>query len=233
MAWSLKKFLKLAPVQTSIAFILAAYIRGVYYLTPWTHCHQDIPLEHLDAHKPFIVCFWHGRLMMLPFAWHPKRLFFKPFYMLISGHSDGKLISRIVQFLGIRTISGSSTRGGDLAFRAILTHLRKNHVVGITPDGPNGPPRKVKMGIIHAAYYAQCDIIPVTFSASNHKIWGSWDSFFWAFPSKKGSFLWGSPIQAPKTKTPEGFEQAKQSLEAEMRRITDIADAQCGGAQPS
>ncbi len=233
MAWSLKKTIKLPPVQAAIAFVLALYIRSVYCVTSWVTYHQEIPLSYLSSNKPFIVCFWHGQLMMLPFAWHPKRLFSKPFYMLISGHSDGKLISRIVKLLGIHTIAGSSTKGGDQAFRSILSHLKENHIVGITPDGPSGPARKAKMGIILAAYYAQCDIVPVTFSATNHKIWKSWDSFFWAFPSKKGVFFWGNPIPAPTLKSPETFENAKQCLEAEMHRITLAATAHCTEASHS
>lgn len=230
MTWSLKKFLKLPYVQTCIAFLLAGYCRLVYAFTPWHHYNSNIPLGYLSSQKTFIVCFWHGRLMMLPFAWRPKRFFSKPFYMLISGHSDGKLISRIVAFLGIHTISGSSTKGGGIAFRSILSHLKKKNIIGITPDGPNGPAEKVKMGIIHASYYSQCDIIPVTFSTSHHKIWKSWDSFFWAYFSKKGAFVWGNPIKAPSTRDDKDFAYAQKCLEIEMKRINSFADKSTQGS---
>jgi lysophospholipid acyltransferase (LPLAT)-like uncharacterized protein len=42
--------------------------------------------------KPVILCFWHGRLLMVAYVWRSVM----PFSMLISAHTDGELIARTV-----------------------------------------------------------------------------------------------------------------------------------------
>ncbi|MBS0185875.1 MAG: lysophospholipid acyltransferase family protein [Proteobacteria bacterium] len=188
----------------------------------WTKIGFEIPSSYIHQNKSFIVCFWHGRLMMMPYAWaHAQK---RPFHMLISGHRDGKLISKVISYCGIKTIEGSSTHEGSVALKQMVRILKNKGTVGITPDGPKGPCYKVKMGIVMASYLTQSDILPATFSVSSSKILRSWDRFLWAFPSKKGILIWGEPISAPKNKDPETFEKVRLCVENELLRLKNFAD---------
>ena len=70
----------------------------------------DHPAHYLTNDKPFIVAFWHQRLLMMPYTWRSVAGN-RPFNMLISSHRDGEIISRTIGHFGIATIAGSTGQG--------------------------------------------------------------------------------------------------------------------------
>lgn len=219
-----KKLFRSSIVQIILAFICSLYLRVVYRTSIWKKVGFEIPETYLKNNKPFITCFWHGRLMMLPYAWPRRNNKKHPFYMLISGHPDGKLIAKTVQFLGIHTFEGSSTQAGAVALKNMVRLVRAKKTVGITPDGPKGPRCKAKAGIAMAAFLGKADILPVTFSASRRHFFSSWDRFLWAFPFSKGVLIWGNPISYPIKNTPEQLEITCLNVEKELNSIEHQAD---------
>lgn len=193
--------------RKTLAFLASLYIRFVHMTSSWDWIGREYPESYIKNNKPFLTCFWHGRLVMLCYAWPSKT---KPFHMLISHHHDGKLISEIVGHFGIKTISGSTNRGGTKALKQIVDFLKNGNVIGITPDGPRGPCHSVSEGTVAIAKLAGVDVLPVTFSTSRHKIFSSWDQFFLALPFSKGVIAWGSPISGKlsKDKLQENIRQA-------------------------
>ncbi len=183
--------------QNFIAFLASLYIRFIHITTEWKYVQFDIPAAYLNEKKPFLTCFWHAHLLMLPYAWrHPRHAF----YMLISAHKDGRIISKTVGHFGIETIAGSTTRGGTEALLNMVRLSRKNVTVGITPDGPRGPGKEVSEGTVMAAYLMKADLIPVTYTVSRKKIFKTWDRFLLPLPFSRGVLMWGKPIPYPKEK---------------------------------
>ena len=113
----------------------------------------------------FIFCFWHGRLLMMPFA----NLRGKG-KVLISRHRDGELIARVMTFFRLGSIRGSFRKGTVSSVREIMNNLREGYDVAITPDGPKGPRYKVKDGIVELARLTGKSIIPITYGASKKKL---------------------------------------------------------------
>jgi hypothetical protein len=113
----------------------------------------------------FIFCFWHGRLLMMPFA----NLRGKG-KVLISRHRDGELIARVMAFFRLGTIRGSFRKGSVSSIREIIHDLREGYDVAITPDGPKGPRQKVKDGIVELARLTGKSIVPITYSARKKKL---------------------------------------------------------------
>lgn len=207
------------------AFLAAAYIRLIYITTKWTFQGTDIPESYLKAKKPFIVCFWHGRLGMLACAWTWKA---HPFHMLLSAHRDGQLIGRIVSYFGISAINGSTRRGGTQALRSMVKRLNAGETIGITPDGPRGPNQIASPGVITLAKLAQADMIPVTFSTSRGRRLNTWDRFHLALPFSRGIFLWGAPISPPASSDPIDREKARTLLETTLTDLQNQADRWVG-----
>jgi lysophospholipid acyltransferase (LPLAT)-like uncharacterized protein len=112
-----------------------------------------------------IFAFWHGRLLLMPFAYKPN----KGAYIMISRHRDGEFVSRAVKYLGISSVRGSTTRGGISAFKKLVELTDDGYDIALTPDGPKGPRYKVQMGIIELAKLTGKPIIPLTYSASKKK----------------------------------------------------------------
>lgn len=218
----LKYYMKKKSFITFLAFIASLYLRFIYRTSTWIYEGEEYPKKFIKEGQPFITCFWHGRLIMLAFAWKWKKE--KDFHMLISSHNDGQLISTIVQRLGIKSFAGSSSKNGTEAFRSILSFLKKGNHVGITPDGPKGPAFEPKDGLIKAAYLAQVPIVPITFSTSRKKIMKSWDKLLLPKPFSKGVILWGRPIIPPKKKRGVNLIDLKKTVKNSLQDICKEAD---------
>ena len=132
-------------VQAAACWLIARYIQLVWRTGRWTIIGDEAPRALKNAGTPFIAAFWHGRLLMTPYALGGESANVR---VLISTHRDGRIISRAMQYFNIDTISGSSSRGGAGAFRRAARFLRHAGVLGITPDGPRGPRMRASAGVV-------------------------------------------------------------------------------------
>ncbi len=200
------------------------YIRLVRYTGRWRISGEDIPDSFRRDAKPFILSFWHGRLLMMPYCWRDSRLV----SMLISDHRDGRLISGTIRYFAIDSVVGSSRRGGAQATRQLVRLLRGGGIVGITPDGPTGPCMRVGGGTVALAQMSGVPVIPVTFAASRRRVLASWDRFVLALPFSRGVFLWGDPIEVPKGADRQMLEDKRLELEQAMNALCARADEMVG-----
>jgi lysophospholipid acyltransferase (LPLAT)-like uncharacterized protein len=70
-----------------------------------------------------------------------------PATFLASQSRDGGLISAVLEGVGFRVVRGSSSRGGVAGLAAVLRSIEPGRVVGLTFDGPKGPPLVPKKGV--------------------------------------------------------------------------------------
>ena len=202
----------------------AQYIRFVYRTSRWRVIGGETPARFWDEDKPFILAFWHGRLLMMPYCWRRGR----PITLLISLHRDGELLAKTVGHFKFSTVRGSSKRGGAGALRSLVRALGRNHYAGLTPDGPTGPRMRASDGIISVARLSGAPIIPATFGTSRCKVLNSWDRFVVPFPFSRGVYLWGEPIHVARDADPEAQEAARKEVEASINALTHEADRLCG-----
>jgi hypothetical protein len=179
-----KRILRSDAFQTVVSYPLAGY----FQLVMWTS-RIDRPPPPIPG--PFIMAMWHGRLISLPML----RVVDKPLVALISGHRDGRIISKIGGIFGILTVTGSSSKGGMRAVRELMRFARDGHCLFVTPDGPRGPRMHVNEGILDLARLTGLPIVPVTISPQRALIFkGSWDRMFLPLPFSKIVIRWGAPI---------------------------------------
>ena len=219
-----KKLFRSAGVRGLLCWTGAGYIRFVWATGRWTVVNGEISERLLRNGKACIICFWHGRLLMLPCAWDSRY----PFHMLISQHPDGKLIAKTVKRFGIETITGSSSRGGSQALRQMVRVLDDGGYVGVTPDGPRGPRMRANAGAVNLSRLTGAPILPVAFSSAHGRRIDSWDRFLIPRPFSRGAVVWGEPLQIAKDLDDDGVEQARCQLEARLIAVTDQADRLCG-----
>src|SRR6266849_4557543 len=209
--------------------IIALYIRLVYATSRWTVEGGAAAQLHFREKRPFILAFWHGRLLMMPMAW-PREV---PIHMLISGHRDGRIIADAVGHFGIASIAGSSSRGGLAALRAMVKTLKEGACVGITPDGPRGPAMQASQGIVAAARLAGASIIPLSYATRRRWVLGTWDRFHLALPFTAGIHLWGTPIDVPVDADELVLERYRQLVEDELNALGREADRRMGHGAPN
>jgi lysophospholipid acyltransferase (LPLAT)-like uncharacterized protein len=221
-----KRLLRTGAVQAIVAWLAAQYIRLVFATSRWT----VLGAEHLDRlhaeGKPLIGCFWHGRMLMMPLSWNYPA----PIHMLISEHQDGRLIARVIGHLGIRTITGSSSRRGVTALRSMAQTLATGDCVAVTPDGPRGPRMRAAPGIAMAAKLAGAPIVPASYSSTRGTSLSSWDRFLVALPFGRGVFMLGEPVFVPPDADAEAIEAARALVETRLNQLTHEADRLCGRA---
>jgi lysophospholipid acyltransferase (LPLAT)-like uncharacterized protein len=222
----LRRFIISDGLRRVLCWFAAWYIRFVRISGLWQVVRGEIPEQFWKSNKPFILSFWHGRLLMMPLCWDTK----KKFYMLISQHRDGQIIARIVKHLGIKTTEGSSSKGGAKAFRAILKILAAGEYVGITPDGPRGPRMRATNGVISIAKLSGAPIVPIAFSSTNGRQLNNWDRFLVAWPFSRNVVVWGDPIYIDQKSDAPHQEQQRLHLEAALNAVTNEADSLVGRA---
>lgn len=225
---SLKELLKLPfkneLIRDFFCWLGAQYIRLVYSSSHWEVIGSEIATTFWESGKPFILAFWHGRILMMPYCWIPE----KKIHMLISQHRDGQIISRIVGYFGIHTIPGSTRKGGSVAFRNLLKALKAGECIGITPDGPHGPRMVVSEGIVQVARLTGVPVIPCTFATQRRHLLKTWDRFWIALPFTRGVFIWGQPLFIPPKANADEQEAFRQKIQSALIQITNEADRKMG-----
>ncbi|MDH7500639.1 MAG: lysophospholipid acyltransferase family protein [candidate division NC10 bacterium] len=166
-----------------------------------------------------IFCFWHGRLLMMPFASSIRDA-----AIMISRHRDGDFVSRFAERMGFQSIRGSATRGSVAAMKSMINAHRKGLHLVITPDGPRGPQHQVKSGVVELAKLTGSPIQPVTFGAFPRKVLDSWDEFVIPLPFATCIFIWGKPLWVPADASKDKMVEFQGILQQRMVDITFLAD---------
>jgi len=96
---------------------------------------------------------------------------------MISEHKDGEVITKIVEYLGIHSIRGSSSKGAIKALIAAIKELRSGYDIAITPDGPRGPRHVVANGIVAISQKTNTKILVLNCKPSKYWKFSSWDKF--------------------------------------------------------
>lgn len=225
----LKQAFKSSVVQGLFCWLVSVCLRLVHSTGRWTVDEDDAARALWRDRKPFILCFWHNRLLMMPFAWNPPTgARGAPINMLISAHQDGQLIARTVGHFGIATVAGSDNRNTTSAMRALVRALRKGQCIGITPDSPPGPRMRAKNGVAVLARLAGVPVIPASYSCTRRRVLGTWDRLVVPLPLSKGVFLWGKPIHVAGDAGEAAIERARQEIEDQLSALSAEADRRCG-----
>ena len=114
-----------------------------------------------------VIAFWHDHLLLMLHSRYRK-----PVTVMSSQSKDGELMVRMYAYYGVASVRGSSTRGGSGALRGMIRSARDGASIAFTPDGPRGPARVVKDGVIYAAQTTGLPIIPIAFGAKKKSFCG-------------------------------------------------------------
>lgn len=201
---------------TLVAHLCSGYIRLVGLTSKILFRRPEILGEFLAQKKPFIFAFWHNRQFFLGY---PKT--HNGVSVLVSQSEDGEFIARSVKYLGIKSIRGSSTRGGVKALAEMIRTLKKGGNLAITPDGPKGPIFEVQPGVVHIAQKTGVAIIPLCCSYAHKKIFRSWDLYQIPSPFNTIVVGYGTPLYLSEE---ESIETASQRIKKALDDLTQETD---------
>ena len=158
---------------------------------------------------------WHETILMS--VWHHRD---QDVHVMISASRDGELIARVARFFGYTPVRGSSSRGGREALSSLIGYLKAGKRCAITPDGPRGPRREIKIGVLSLARMTGCPVVPFAFEAEHCWRLRSWDQFIIPKPFSRAVFVYGNPIKVSR----HGGEEDLKKIQAELDRVTLAAE---------
>lgn len=140
----------------------------------------------------FIYVGWHEHVLTC--AW---RLRYGNIAILISQSRDGDYLNSLGQLLGFFPVRGSSSRGGLRGLLQLERALKTGHDVIIGADGPKGPAKQCKAGVIILAKHSGMPIIPVAGYTHRATRLHNWDQTIVPFPFAVHITGYGKPIVVP------------------------------------
>ena len=152
-------------------------------------------LYSIEKGTPVIIAVWHGHLLSVLHDLRREHV-----HAVAGTHKDADLISEIASRWGWNMIRGSSKEKGNIAYKKMIASLKMpGSILFITPDGPTGPRRIPKPGIIRAAQATNAIIIPTSVHSTKNWKFNNWDTFFLEKPFGKIYIEYGEPITYDKT----------------------------------
>lgn len=220
--------------RDSVSFRLKAWLAGA--LGPpvvrgmFVSCKIVVPsagaelLERARAGTPLIGVIWHEDLPLYAYVFRGTN-----FTVLASRSTDGEIGSRVAHGLGIRTVRGSSSRGGEYALEELVEILRQGGSVGFIGDGPRGPRHHLKLGPVIAAKLSGRPIVPLACAMSSEVRLRSWDRTRFPLPFARIVAVAGEPLSVPSEVSRHECELIRQHLQGEMRRLEIAAETALAG----
>jgi len=202
-----------SKTKITLQAILGRWILSIIYKTnKWDVRGEENYKSALNNNKSVILSVWHGNLLV-PFMHLAKN----NYYGLAGTNRDAEIISKIGLKLGWKLLRGSSSDKGPEIFSEIVKLLDNPPcLVAMTPDGPKGPEKIPKPGIIRAAQKTGAIIIPVASCSTNNWQFINWHTFFLEKPFGKIFLEYGAPISFTKD---DDFESCKKVLIDSMNKI--------------
>ncbi len=205
-------------LRRAVPYLVYAYVTFVGWTNRTVVEGGDIPEGIHAARGRFIYAFWHQRQVF--FTWSHRDV---DAAVLVSRSKDGELIAQTMRLSRIAAVRGSSSRGGAAAAKEMVDILRSGLDVGITPDGPKGPARKVKDGVLRVAQLSGVPIVPIANATSRRiELQKAWDRFHVPLPFGRAAVVYGEPIRVG---ADDDLPAKAAELEAAMNRAVDRAEA--------
>lgn len=164
----------------------------------------------------FVYALWHDSILV-PLA--KKSLSHAKVAALVSRHQDGAYLAEFMRYCRIRSVRGSTARGGDQALRELM-QVEDDWNIFITPDGPRGPHHVTKSGPVYLASRTGRPIVPAVSHCENAwHVRGSWTGLVVPKPFSRCWYLLGEPLSIPADLSRDQIEMHTARVQAEMERL--------------
>lgn len=209
MHWILKRFFWLI-----IKTLISTYrikVEGIEY--------RDAA-QLIHPKKSFIIALWHEQVVavMTAHAWS------EPYLALASRSKDGDYAAFVSEKMGFVSVRGSSNKknkdkGGKEVLSEYIRNLKLGISGGLTIDGPKGPRRKSKPGVVIMAGQSGAPILPVIAKIEKYWEFNSWDKFKLPKPFSKIRVIYGPVITVPPNLSSEQIVEKQNELDLALEKL--------------
>jgi lysophospholipid acyltransferase (LPLAT)-like uncharacterized protein len=189
------------------------------YRIKFVHPERVTEAKHLHPAGSFVYGLWHENFFTAV-ATHPNQ----GIAPMISQSNDGELISFIAEKLGFKPVRGSTSRGGEAAREALYEQIQNGLQAAFTADGPKGPRRKMKSGLVDLSRSGHMAILPLAIDADRKWILEkSWDKSLIPKPFAHVYVVYGKPFIVPPEAKGAMFAEAKRYAQKSINAVADEA----------
>ncbi|MCW5892590.1 MAG: DUF374 domain-containing protein [bacterium] len=164
---------------------------------------------------------WHEGIILLPLMVWKVDPRLRPRVML-SWHRDGEIAAQAVRRFGVEVIRGSSTRGWLGALRGLLDADARGEDLVVVPDGPRGPRREAKDGVVQLARATGLPVVAIGIAASDGHRFGTWDRLLLPRPFARAALVLGSPVAVPRRDVGDALGRVQAALAAATAAAAEI-----------
>jgi lysophospholipid acyltransferase (LPLAT)-like uncharacterized protein len=219
-----------------VSFLIYSIANICYYTSRKKLIDIKIFDEVSESKIPTIYVIWHGRFFPCSFIKSKQQ----QLYAIVSQHTDGEIIAKVLTKFGVIPIRGSTNRtageqgktakdrGGSKVIRESVKALKSGGYLSLTPDGPKGPERIFKKNILQVAAHTGAQIVPIGFSSKRAIIFKTWDSFLFPTPFDNICVKIGSPIKIKEDISEGEMEEIANEIQRILNNITNECDEICG-----
>jgi hypothetical protein len=230
-----KRLFRLAAVQSTLAFLLAAYLGFVGATMRWRMQGADLIDGELTMPEGGMLFFWHGQIGLVAACRRVVRR--RKFRVMISLSPDGEFVTKAAARLGFPAIRGSAQRhagqqgkGGAAAFMEALGDIARGDGVIITPDGPRGPAEVLQAGPVMLAKRAKTRVYLIASAARPVIRLRSWDRTRLPLPFSRGCALFDGPLRAPVDADRAALEAVRVEWQQRLAALNARAEAMLDAA---
>jgi lysophospholipid acyltransferase (LPLAT)-like uncharacterized protein len=202
------------PLWFKPFFYLTSYL-GAYFITfyKWAVLQTCTIIvkgeEYIDQYPGRIESVWHYKASMYWLVLRDVKnyvQFSHPLWFMYK-------IILALRWHGCKVILGSTGHDGREAADKIVEEIKNDYACCITPDGPIGPFKKIKKGVLYMSIQSGVPVVPVQIQCSNDfPLWYQWDK-------KRIPFFFSTVIisyQEPMFVTKENFDECNKQLAIAM-----------------
>lgn len=195
--------------------ILGAIVTFLFWLKHFTYWCKNINYPKQQC----LFALWHAHQCALYSIKDRKKT-----NVMISRSKDGEIIARATEAMGIKTVRGSITRGGASATKELIDRIKKGEFGAITVDGPKGPKRVVKKGIVEIAKITGIPIVPMSWYCPSIGFlkFKTWDEFRFPLFGKLLISYYGEPIFVKPDADDNEIEKIRKQIEDTLNSQYEI-----------
>lgn len=177
--------------------------------------------DPLDRDAPFLGVIWHAGLFCAAHRFRDRGI-----AIAVSQSRDGDRIDAVLARLGFGpSPRGSSSRGGVAALAGLIRTAREGRSLGLLCDGPRGPARVCKPGVVAAARATGLPVHPIGVAARPALRFPSWDQAFLPLPFARVVWDYAPPLTVPREVERDAVEPWRARIEAEIAAAQSRAEA--------
>jgi lysophospholipid acyltransferase (LPLAT)-like uncharacterized protein len=193
-----------------VAWVACSWVLGLstFALLQLLHLTCRVHVEgvaHPEARGGVIHAFWHDAwflwLVAFPRAERNRAWLIHPAAYMAP-------IRIALRLMGVRLVMAVKGEDGRRATAALAELLKQGWTTAIAPDGPHGPVKTLKRGVLHLAVQSGVPIVPVRCDARPAFRLRAWDRKVVPLPFARIRIRFGTPL----TVDADGFSEAERAL---------------------